>query len=158
MSIDDAPTTFQPPEPARGLHLYLKTLEVALDDERITLDEAIILSLVSRSLNIPSDPETIEYCLSVARGQRASPFDEDEVESWDSRQQGDLAMYQAALIAALDDDVISTDEMAIIEALQEALGVQRHEHALIEEAIRATATEDEQGRRRVDRLNAFITG
>ena len=50
MSIDDAPTTFQPPEPSRGLHLYLKTLEVALDDERITLDEAIILSLVSRSL------------------------------------------------------------------------------------------------------------
>lgn len=157
MSIDNIPATFQPPKPSRNLHLYLKTLKVALNDERITLDEAIILSLISRSLHISSDPETIEYCLSVARGQRASPFDEEEVESWDRRQQGDLAMYQAALIAALDDDVINTDEMAIIEALQEALNIQGDEHSLIEEAIRATATEDEHGRRRVERLNAFIT-
>lgn len=156
MSLDETPPLFQPPTPNRNLHLYLKTLKVALDDERITFDEAIILSLISRSLNIPSDSETIEYCLSVARGQIASPFDEEIVETWECREMGDVAMYQSALIAALDDDVISHDEMAIIEALQEALCLQGNEHALIEEAIRATAAEDDQGRRRIERLNAFL--
>ena len=65
-------------------------------------------------------------------------------------------MYQAALIAALDDEVITEDEWAMIDIFRRLLGLQQEDHALIEEAIRSMAEVDEQGARRLERLEAYL--
>jgi hypothetical protein len=57
----------------------------------------------------------------------------------------------------LDDDVITEDEWAMLDHLRRVIGLQENEHALIEEAIRAMAETDDQGQRRVERLERFIT-
>ena len=40
---------------SRGLMLYLKTLDTALDDNRITNDEMVILDILARSLGLPEN-------------------------------------------------------------------------------------------------------
>ena len=61
------------------------------------------------------------------------------------------------MVAALDDEVISEDEWAMLEHLRGLLGIQSDQHALIEEAIRAMSTSDENGLRRLERLERFNT-
>jgi len=93
-------------EPSRGLYLYLRTLNEALGDEIITDDEAQILRVLAHALGVrPSD--TAE-CLSVARGEARTPFDDLE-EDYAGHRMGDVTTYQTALIAALDDEVITED-------------------------------------------------
>ena len=69
---------------------------------------------------------------------------------------GDATTYQSALIAALDDDIISEDEWAMLDHLRRIIGLQENEHALIEEAIRAMSEVDDQGQRRIERLERFL--
>ena len=38
---------------------------------------------------------------------------------------GDVATYQSALVAALDDEIISEDEWAMLTALRTIVGIQR---------------------------------
>ena len=142
-----------PLEPSRGLYLYLEILNVAYNDAIVTDDEAQILHVLSRSLGVaPSD--TAE-CRSVVRGEVQSPFDDDD--TYAGHHMGDVTTYQSALIAALDDDIISEDEWAMLDHLREIIGVQEDQHALIEEAIRAMSEIDEQGQRRIERLERFLT-
>ena len=61
------------------------------------------------------------------------------------------------MVAALDDEVITEDEWAILENLRNLLGIQSDQHALIEEAIRAMSESDENGERRLQRLERFNT-
>ncbi len=61
------------------------------------------------------------------------------------------------MIAALDDEVISEDEWEMLNHLRELIGLQEDQHALIEEAIRAMADIDENGSRRLERLERFNT-
>ena len=75
---------------------------------------------------------------------------------WSSRQIGDATCYQSALIAALDDDVISEDEMAMLDCLRRAMGLQPDEHAMVEEAVRAMI-ENHGDERLLNRLNAYVT-
>ncbi|MCH1541019.1 MAG: hypothetical protein L7S56_06280 [Candidatus Poseidonia sp.] len=139
--------------PSRGLYLYLESLQIAFDDEIVTNDEAQILRILAQSLGVaPSD--TAE-CRSVVRGEVSSPFTVDDV--YDGHQMGDITTYQSALIAALDDDVISEDEWAMLDHLRRIIGIQEDQHALIEEAIRAMGDVDAEGRRRVERLERFLT-
>jgi hypothetical protein len=141
-------------EPSRGLYLYLRTLNEALGDGIITDDEAQILKVLADALGVrPSD--TAE-CLSVARGEATNPFDSLE-EDYSGHRMGDVATYQTALIAALDDEVISEDEWSMLNSLRTVIGLQADQHTMIEEAIRSMAEVDDQGVRRIERLKRFNT-
>ena len=70
---------------------------------------------------------------------------------------GSVSTYQSALIAALDDEVITEDEWALLDHLRQLLGIQPDQHAMIEEAIHAMSEVDEQGRKRLERLERFMT-
>jgi hypothetical protein len=141
-------------EPSRGLYLYLRTLTSALDDSIITDDEASILHVLAVALGIrPSD--TV-FCLAVVRGEDSNPFDGTDLD-YSGHHIGDVTTYQSALIAALDDEIITEDEWSMLTALRTVIGIQEDQHAMIEEAIHAMADIDSNGVRRLERLKRFNT-
>ena len=138
--------------PSRGLYLYLRTLTEAMEDEIVTNDEAAILNVLATALGVaPSD--TAE-CISVVKGEERNPFDDIE-EDYSGHHIGDATTYQSALIAALDDEIISEDEWAMLNTLRSIIGLQEDQHAMIEESILAMAETDDNGARRVERLKRF---
>ncbi len=142
-----------PLEESRGLYLYIEILETALSDEIVTDDEAAILKVLATALGI-SDGD-LSDAMDVAKGIDPSPFtgDNDYLE----HRIGDVTTYQSALIAALDDEVITEDEWAMIETLRTLFSIQPDQHALIEEAIISMSETDENGMRRLERLKRFNT-
>jgi hypothetical protein len=138
----------------RGLYLYIEVLKTALEDDILTDDEAAILKLLATALGV--SPFDVGDAMDVAKGIDPSPFS-DGVSTYSSHQIGDATTYQTALVAALDDEVISEDEWAMLNGLRNLLGIQPDQHALIEEAIRAMSEEDEAGERRIERLARFNT-
>jgi len=119
---------------SRGLMVYLRTLRVAMDDDIVTDDEMAILNILSNSLGLEDD--TAKFARSILNQVEKSPITSAQEDEWSSRHIGDATCYQSALIAALDDDVISDDEMAMLDCLRRAMGLQPNEHALVEESIR----------------------
>lgn len=140
--------------PSRGLYLYLKTLEIAMEDEIVTNDEATILHVLANALGV-SPGDTAE-CLSIVRGEEKNPFDNLD-EDYSGHHLGDVTTYQSALIAALDDEIISEDEWSMLDVLRKIIGLQSDQHAMIEESIRAMSEVDDSGNRRIERLNRFNT-
>ncbi|RJU83911.1 MAG: hypothetical protein DWB99_01265 [Candidatus Poseidoniales archaeon] len=138
--------------PSRGLYLYLRTLNQAMDDKIITDDEAAILHVLAGSLGV--SPSDTAECLAVVRGEEKNPFDDLE-EDYSGQQMGDVSTYQAALIAALDDEVISEDEWSMLNSFRTIIQLQPDQHAMIEEAIHGMAEVDSQGQRRLERLQRF---
>ena len=137
----------------RARWLYLQVAEAAVADAIVTDDEAAILHVIARALWI--DPSDASELLSIARGELPDPWEaEDGPEP--VLEIGDATVYQAALIAALDDEVITEDEWAMIDVFRSLLGLQPEDHALIEEAIRSMAEVDEHGARRLERLEAYL--
>jgi hypothetical protein len=141
-------------EPSRGLYLYLRTLTSAMDDSIITDDEASILHVLAVALGI--HPSDTAFCLAVVRGEKTNPFDGTEFD-YSGHHLGDVTTYQSALIAALDDEVITEDEWSMLTALRTFIGIQEDQHAMIEEAIHAMAEIDSNGVRRLERLKRFNT-
>lgn len=139
--------------PSRGLHLYIEVLRTALNDSIVTDDEASILKVLAVALGI--SPSNVGDALDVARGIDPSPISNPE--QYSSHQMGDVTTYQSALVAALDDEVITEDEWAMLDSLRNLFGIQPDQHALIEEAIRAMSESDENGVRRLERLERFNT-
>ena len=137
---------------SRGLYLYLRTLNQAMDDQIITDDEAAILHVLAGSLGV--SPSDTAECLAVVRGEEKNPFDDME-EDYSGQQIGDVSTYQAALIAALDDEVFSEDEWSMLNSFRTIIQLQPDQHAMIEEAIHAMAGVDSQGQRRLERLQRF---
>ena len=132
--------------------LYLQLVETALEDSIVTDDEAAILRILAATLGV--QPSDTALCLSIARGEELNPFDEmGDVEL----PMGSVSTYQSALIAALDDEVISEDEWALLDHLRRLLTIQPDQHAMIEEAIHAMADVDAEGQRRIQRLERFMT-
>ena len=140
--------------PSRGLYLYLRTLKIAMNDEIVTDDEASILHVLANALGV-SPVDTAE-CLSIVRGEEKNPFDDLE-EDYSGHHLGDITTYQSALIAALDDEVITEDEWSMLDVLRKIIGMQPDQHAMIEESIRAMSEVDDNGERRIERLNRFST-
>ena len=140
--------------PSRGLYLYLRTLKIAMNDEIVTDDEASILHVLANALGV-SPGDTAE-CLSIVRGEEKNPFDDLE-EDYSRHHLGDITTYQSALIAALDDEVITEDEWSMLDVLRKIIGMQPDQHAMIEESIRAMSEVDDNGERRIERLNRFST-
>ena len=135
-----------------GNRLYLQLVETALEDSIVTDDEAAILRILAATLGV--QPSDTALCLSIARGEELNPFDEmGDVEL----PMGTVSTYQSALIAALDDEVISEDEWALLDHLRRLLTIQPDQHAMIEEAIHAMAEVDAEGQRRIQRLERFMT-
>ena len=137
---------------SRGLYLYLRTLSRAMDDEIITDDEAVILHVLAGALGV--SPSDTAECLAVVRGEEKNPFDDLE-EDYSGQQLGDVSTYQAALIAALDDDVISEDEWSMLDSFRTIIQLQPDQHAMIEEAIQTMSNVDSQGQRRLEKLQRF---
>ena len=132
--------------------LYLQLVETALEDSIVTDDEAAILRILAATLGV--QPSDTALCLSIARGEELNPFDEmGDVEL----PMGTVSTDQSALIAALDDEVISEDEWALLDHLRRLLSIQPDQHAMIEEAIHAMADVDAEGQRRIQRLERFMT-
>ena len=132
--------------------LYLQLVETALEDSIVTDDEAAILRILAATLGV--QPSDTALCLSIARGEELNPFDEmGDVEL----PMGTVSTYQSALIAALDDELISEDEWALLDHLRRLLTIQPDQHAMIEEAIHAMADVDAEGQRRIQRLERFMT-
>ena len=132
--------------------LYLQLVETALEDSIVTDDEAAILRILAATLGV--QPSDTALCLSIARGEELNPFDEmGDVEL----PMGTVSTYQSSLIAALDDEVISEDEWALLDHLRRLLTIQPDQHAMIEEAIHAMADVDAEGQRRIQRLERFMT-
>ena len=132
--------------------LYLQLVEPALEDSIVTDDEAAILRILAATLGV--QPSDTALCLSIARGEELNPFDEmGDVEL----PMGTVSTYQSALIAALDDEVISEAEWALLDHLRRLLTIQPDQHAMIEEAIHAMADVDAEGQRRIQRLERFMT-
>ena len=138
---------------SRGLYLYLEVLTTALGDDIVTDDEASILKVLAIALGI--DPSNVGAAMDVARGVDASPISSSD--DYQSHQVGDATTYQSALMAALDDEIISEDEWAMLETLRGLFGIQPDQHALIEESIRAMSESDANGDRRLQRLERFNT-
>ena len=135
-----------------GNRLYLQLVETALEDSIVTDDEAALLRILAATLGV--QPSDTALCLSIARGEELNPFDEmGDVEL----PMGTVSTYQSALIAALDDEVISEDEWALLDHLRRLLTIQPDQHAMIEEAIHAMADVDAEGQRRIQRLERFMT-
>ena len=137
----------------RGLYLYLEVLSTALTDDIVTNDEASILKVLAIALGM--DPSNVGDAMDVARGIDPSPITNPD--EYSGHHIGDATTYQSALVAALDDEIITEDEWAILENLRTLLGIQPDQHALIEESIRAMSESDENGERRLERLERFNT-
>ena len=98
--------------PSRGLYLYLEVLSTALDDHIVTDDEASILKVLAVALGVA--PSSVGDALDVARGIDPSPIQNPE--QYEGHQVGDATTYQSALVAALDDEVISESLANILES------------------------------------------
>ncbi len=140
---------------SRGLHLYLRTLEAAVEDDIVTDDEMSILSVIARAFALPGD--IMGEAWEVLRGEVEAPINASNVRGYEMRQMGDATTYQTALIAALIDEVITEDEWSMLDVMRRVMGIQPDEHALIEEAVRAMAHNVEGGGTFVSRLDRYVT-
>ncbi|MEC7462189.1 MAG: hypothetical protein VX439_01955, partial [Candidatus Thermoplasmatota archaeon] len=95
-------------------------------------------------------------CFAIARGDMLSPFTDTDVVAHTNRKLGDLAMYQNVLITALDDDVITDDEMAMLDVLRRVLRLQSDEHALMVEQIRLLASRSDTSERLTERMERYL--
>ena len=139
----------------RGLHLYLRTLEAAVEDEIVTDDEMSILRVIARAFALPED--VMGDAWDILRDQIVNPVDTSDVRAHEKRQIGDATTYQTALIAALIDEVITEDEWSMLDVMRRVMGIQPEEHVLIEEAVRAMASNVEGGASFVSRLDRYVT-
>ena len=139
----------------RGLHLYLRTLEAAVEDEVVTDDEMSILRVIAGAFALPRDIMSEGWM--ILRDEIDNPIETSDVFAYEKRQMGDATTYQTALIAALIDEVITEDEWSLLEIMRRVMGIQPDEHALIEEAVRAMAANVEDGDSFVSRLDRYVT-
>ena len=139
----------------RGLHLYLRTLEIALDDGIVTDDEMSILSVIAQAFALPEG--VMGQCWAILRDQMDNPIRASDAESHERRRIGDATTYQSALITALEDEVITEDEWSILDVMRRVMKIQSDEHALIEEAVRSMAANFEGGASFVARLDRYVS-
>ena len=140
---------------SRGLHLYLRTLEAAVEDGIVTDDEMSILSVIAGAFALPADVMSDAWV--ALRNSGENPIQAENALAYESRQMGDATTYQTALVAALIDEVITEDEWSMLDVMRRVMNIQPDEHALIEEAVRAMAANSENGDSFVNRLDRYVT-
>ena len=139
---------------SRGLYILMRTVQVALADDIVTDDESAILKVIESVMGL--DSGSVQDCFAIARGDMMSPFTDTDVEGHTNRKLGDLAMYQNVLITALDDEVITDDEMAMLDVLRRVLRLQSDEHALMVEQIRLLASRSDTSERLTERMERYL--
>ena len=129
------------------------TVETALDDEIITGDESQILSILAKSLDV--DEATQKEIINSLKGDgRNYSFDYNLVEK---PGVGEASAYQSALIGALDDEVITEDEWALLDILRELMDIQPNEHSMIEQSIRSRIMNLGENENLMNRLDLFLS-
>ena len=125
-----------------------------MEDKIVTDDEMAILNILANSLGL--DDDTAKFARAILNQIEKSPITSGQEDEWSNRHIGDATCYQSALIAALDDDVISDDEMAMLDCLRRAMGLQPNEHALVEESIKEMI-QNQGDERLMARLESYMT-
>mgnify|MGYP001448120942 CR=1 FL=1 len=146
--------TFMALTESRGLHLYLRTLEVAVEDEIVTDEEMSILSVIARAFALPGDIMSDAWV--ALRNSGENPIDPSNARDYENRKMGDATTYQTALVAALADEVITEDEWSMLDVMRRVMHIQPDEHALIEEAVRAMAANVDNSESFVSRLDRYV--
>ena len=136
----------------RSKYLYYMTVETALEDNVISGDESQILSILAKSLYL--DESTQEEILSSLQEGTPLEFDFDLVEKTGV---GEASAYQSALIGALDDEIITDDEWALLDILRELMGIQPNHHSMIEQSIRLRAESIGENENLLNRLDRFLS-
>ena len=137
----------------RSKYLYYMTVETALDDEIITGEESQILSILAKSLDI--DEATQKEIINSLTGDGNNySFDYNSVEK---PGVGEASAYQSALIGALDDEVITEDEWALLDILRELMDIQPNEHSMIEQSIRSRIMNLGENENLMNRLDLFLS-
>ena len=65
---------------SRGLHLYLRTLEAAVEDDIVTDDEMSILSVIARAFALPGD--IMSEAWEVLRDEVETPINASNVSEY----------------------------------------------------------------------------
>jgi len=138
----------------RGLYILMRTVQVALADDIVSDDESAILKVIESVMGL--DSGSLQDCFAIARGDMMSPFSESDIENHTSRKMGDLSMYQNILITALDDEIITDDEMAMLDVLRRVLRLQTDEHSLMVEQIRLLASRSDGSERLTERMERYL--
>ena len=137
----------------RSKYLYYMTVETALDDEIITGEESQILSILAKSLDV--DEATQKEIINSLKGESNNySFDYNLVEK---PGVGEASAYQSALIGALDDEVITEDEWALLDILRELMDIQPNEHSMIEQSIRSRIMNLGENENLMNRLDLFLS-
>jgi len=139
--------------PERSKYLYYMTVETALEDKIITGDESQILSILAKSLDIDEFTQK-EIINSLKEGTDNYSFDHDLVEK---PGVGEASAYQSALIGALDDEVITEDEWALLDILRELMVIQPNQHSMIEQSIRSRIMNLDENENLMNRLDLFLS-
>lgn len=124
-----------------------------MEDGVVTDEEAAILDILAQCIGVSKGAK--KFAHEIFEGVEKSPVSEEEEEEWSCRHIGDATCYQSLLIAALDDDEITDDEMAMLDYLRKAMNLQPNEHALVEEAVRSMI-ENQGDERLMMRLNSYM--
>ena len=140
--------------PERSKYLYFMTLETALADGIITGDESQILSILAKSLGL--DEHIQNEVLDSLRDDNVAP-DVDFNQCDEKSGIGEVSAYQSALIGALDDEIITDDEWALLDMLREEMDIQPNQHSMIEEAIRSRIANMDENENLLNRLDRFLS-
>ena len=139
---------------ARGHYMLLRIVEVAMEDEILTDDESAILDVIASVMGLESTD--VQDSLAIASGSMSNPHSDDDIRAHNRRRLGDMALYQNVLITALDDEVITDDEMAMLDVLRRVLRLQSDEHAMMVEQIRLLASRSEGSERLTERRERYL--
>jgi len=138
----------------RGRYMLLRIVEVAMEDEILTDEESAILDVIASVMGL--EPLDVQDSLAIANGSMSSPHNDDDIRAHNRRHLGDMALYQNVLITALDDEVITEDEMAMLDVLRRVLRLQSDEHAMMVEQIRLLASRSEGSERLTERMERYL--
>ena len=137
----------------RSKYLNYMTVETALDDEIITGEESQILSILAKYLDVDEATQK-EIINSLKVDGNNYSFDYNLVEK---PGVGEASAYQSALIGALDDEVITEDEWALLDILRELMDIQPNEHSMIEQSIRSRIMNLGENENLMNRLDLFLS-
>jgi len=138
----------------RGRYILLRIVEVAMEDDILTDDESAILDVIASVMGLGSSD--VQDSLAIASGSMSSPHSDNDIRAHNRRHLGDMALYQNVLITSLDDEVITDDEMAMLDVLRRVLRLQSDEHSMMVEQIRLLASRSEGSERLTERMERYL--
>ena len=131
---------------ARAIHLYDETLRMATEDGIISEDEVGILVILAQALGLDEEQRAGAHIRI-----RTASDSEDGAQP----ESGEDEVYRAALVAALHDDTVSDDELALLNTLAKAMELGDEERKAAETMVRSDTNDGLEGSR-LDRLERFL--